>query len=240
MNRPVAAPGASAYRCAECGHGRHLTAWGNASVCGPLGADGEITEYEWDELWQLHEDSIQCARHPGAAWEKLVAGRYCRWYCCTRCDGDGRGGQCPCTGVHPADGDGKRTAHSGWWQGEPWPSSDLDRDGHAFTPGRDPHCRYCGAFADGESGCKGDTHECPATVEPGTGKPSFQLYRSDIWVCYQPGTMNGDFTEWRCEAGHVVTRETEVPRGFPGRNPQEHLAHAAAGQLGRRMGSLAN
>ena len=87
---------ASVWRCAECKHGQHLTAWGNASVHGPLGADGEITSYEWDELWQVHEDSIQCGQHPDAVIEKCVGGRWCRWWCCPHCTGDGH---CPGEGI---------------------------------------------------------------------------------------------------------------------------------------------
>lgn len=53
---------ASLYRCAECQHGRNLTAWGSASVCGPLDSKGDIESYDWDEVYEVHVDSIQCSK----------------------------------------------------------------------------------------------------------------------------------------------------------------------------------
>jgi hypothetical protein len=116
---------ASLYRCAECGHGKHLVAWGNASVHGSLGADGQIEFYDWDELWEVHEDSIQCARHPGAVLEKMIDGRWHRWWSCPRCPGSGRlpgndfnqGRDCPGKAFPVAGRDGQ-LAHSGWWPGD--------------------------------------------------------------------------------------------------------------------------
>lgn len=220
-----------AWRCAECRHGRNLTAWGNASVHGKLGADGEIESYDWDEVWEIHEDSIQCDRHPGAVIEKSIGSRWCRWWCCPRCDGDGRDGYCPEEGIRPADGDGKRTAHAGWWPSdEPWPVSALDRRGHVFTPGREPYCRYCRVSAASTAGreldCEGDRHECPVIVHEGASKTAQKTYRSDDWVCFQPGQMNAAFTEWTCAAGHVITRSAHVPLVPPLRHQQDacHLA----------------
>jgi hypothetical protein len=206
------------YRCTECGHGKHLAAWGNASVHGPLSAAGEIESYDWDDLWEVHEDSIQCARHPDMVLEKLIGGRWCRWWACSRCDGKTRDDHCPENGIHPADGDGKQIAHAGWWPSdEPWPVSTLDRGGHVFTPGRNAYCRYCRVIAGSTSAqkleCEGDNHQCPMVVEEGTGEPARQIYGGDDWVCFQSGKMNGDFTEWRCGSGHAITRAGHIPPG---------------------------
>jgi len=225
----------SVYRCAECRHGRHLTAWGSASVHGPLGADGEIDYCDWDEVWQVHEVSIQCTSHPGAVLEKFIGGLWCRWWSCPRCTGDGRGGYCPEDGIRPADGDGKRTAHSGWWPiDEPWPVSTVDRNGHVFTPGRNPHCRYCQVDATSIAGremeCEGDQHECPVIVEAGATETARQPYRSGDWLCLQPGKMNDDFTEWRCSAGHVITSDYDRPHKAAYRSPWLFLAAAKPGK----------
>lgn len=218
MAETPAAASQEVYRCAECGHGKHLAAWGSASVHGPLSAGGEIESYDWDEVWEVHEDSIQCAVHPGAVLEKSIVGRWCRWWICSRCDGKTRDGHCPEDGIHPADGDGKQIVHAGWWPSdEPWPVSALDRGGHVFTPGRDPHCRYCRVIAGSTSAqtleCEGDRHQCPAAVKEGTSEPARQMYGKTDWVCFQPGKMNGGFTEWRCGSGHVITRAGHVPPG---------------------------
>lgn len=205
---------ASLYRCAECGHGQHLTAWGNASVHGKLGADGEIESYDWDDLWEIHEDSIQCERHPDAVLEKFAAGQWCRWWNCPRCGGRGRA--CPEDGILPADGDGKRTAHAGLWPSdEPWPVSTLDRRGHVFPPGKEPQCRHCAAPAGSTAGremeCAGDKHECPAIVMAGASETAQRIYQSDDWACFQPGHMTDDFTGWRCNAGHLIARGGKLP-----------------------------
>lgn len=230
---------ASVYRCAECGHGRHLTAWGNASVHGPLGADGEIESFEWDEVWQVHEDSIQCARHPDGVVEKAIDGRWCRWWACPRCFGKDDRGYCPEEGIHPADGDGKRLAHAGWWPtGEPWPVSTLDRGSHVFPPGRDPRCRYCrvpaGSVTAKDLECEGDRHQCPAASGEGASETARQLYGSDTWMCFQPGKMNSDFTEWRCDLGHVTTRADHKAHQDLGRCPCEFLMVSALPDSTRR------
>lgn len=222
---PLAAPAtASLYRCAECGHGQDLGAWAIAVIHGPLGADGELAAIGWDEQLDLHEDSIQCAKHPGARIEKRVSNWWCLWRNCPRCDGAGRsrdrGWDCPEEGFRPADsGPGGPLAHSGWWPSdEPVPasSSSLDRLGHQFTPGVRAHCRHCEAIVGAviaKNPCPGDQHRCPAIVPEGDGDTASQVWRRDEWLCSEPGEMNGNFTEWRCRRGHVITRGGHVPAG---------------------------
>jgi hypothetical protein len=102
--RPVASepveprePVEGGYRCVECGHGKKLWAYAGCNAYGPLAADGgSLDEYEGIEEWGIHEDSIQCAEHPGARLESFVGGRWCRWWTCPECHGGGRvryGGQ---------------------------------------------------------------------------------------------------------------------------------------------------
>ena len=103
----------SAYRCAECGHGRRLYAIAPCNATGPLGADGELAHHDDVTGWGgVYEDSIQCDRHPDAAVEKLAAGEWRRWWSCESCDGSGRrhidGYSYSCPSGTPAG------AHSGW------------------------------------------------------------------------------------------------------------------------------
>jgi len=235
---------ASVYRCVPCGHGTHLEAWGNASVHGPLAADGEIEGYDWDELWQVHEDSIQCTGHPGAALEKKIGGRWHRWWNCPRCHGSGRAGTswpvqdgypCPEEGIPDAERGGRGRVHGGWWPaGEEPPSP--DRLGHVFTRAGDWACRYCGRPSS-EQPCPGDRHTCPAAVPEGATDTATRIHGAAGWCCYQPGIMSEGFTGWRCNAGHVTTRDGHVPAGqqhsdvchhlgFPG-CPWPYLADAA-------------
>jgi hypothetical protein len=61
--------------------------------------------------------------------------------------------------------------------------------------------------------CEGDRHECPVLVPEGDSDTARELYgQPGGWVCFQPGKMNADFTEWRCGRGHVITR-AHVPGG---------------------------
>ena len=62
----------SAWRCAECGHGEHLSAWAHANAYGPLTQDGARELAEHVEVWETHvyEDSIQCDEHPDARIEE--------------------------------------------------------------------------------------------------------------------------------------------------------------------------
>jgi hypothetical protein len=107
------------YRCAECGHGRHLTAWANVCAHGPLGPDGHLTRYDWDEEDEIHEDSIQCTIHPDGAIEHRVGERWHRWWACPKCSGTGKassGYPCHAAGLQD-DGslrDDECGAHHGW------------------------------------------------------------------------------------------------------------------------------
>jgi hypothetical protein len=237
---------ASVYRCAECGHGKHLTAWANVCCHGPLGSDGHLTEYDWDEEDWLQEDSIQCAEHPDAVVEKLIDGTWCQWYQCRWCLGDGR--SCD-EGFRPPGGSGK--VHAGWrpvTEIAGLPALPGAGPGHVFAlvpgrPGREATCRICQCLAGSIAGCKacqGDRHECPVVVPEGT--PGAQrVYDSDRWHCYQPGKMNGDFTAWTCAAGHAITRaghdhaggRCEIPRSCP----LNDLASGREGALALEPGS---
>jgi hypothetical protein len=111
----MADPAGSVYRCEECGHGLHLTAWAAALTFGPLGADGQLEGSGiWDEV--IHEDSIECSRHPDATIEKLVDGQWCRWWVCPQCKGKQRRPgwpACPEPGLPPEPRTyGER--HVGW------------------------------------------------------------------------------------------------------------------------------
>ena len=105
--------GQSAYRCAECGHGRLLYAIAPCNAAGPLGADGELAHHDDVTDWGgVYEDSIRCDQHPDAPVEKLVAGEWRRWWTCASCDGSGfryiGGDSYSCPSGTPAG------AHSGW------------------------------------------------------------------------------------------------------------------------------
>jgi hypothetical protein len=108
-----------AYRCAQCRTHRYLMAWAAALVEGPLGADGELTEYTWVEDCYLHADSIHCTRHIDAPVEKFRDGHWCRWWSCPTCGGKGVTGgsrDYPCNGGLEVKGrsrwDGR--LHEGW------------------------------------------------------------------------------------------------------------------------------
>ncbi len=154
-SRAAQGTAAGVYRCVPCGHGGHLTAWATASVHGPLGADGHVTTYDYDEETDLHEDSIQCTVHPDEVLEKHIDGVWCRWWSCFRCGGTGRADPdrgryaCPFPG-EPGVG------HAGWRPaGEipdlpAWPGLGtghvLSQDLRYFRPGHpSPDCRTCGA-----------------------------------------------------------------------------------------------
>lgn len=230
---------ASVYRCAECRNGKHLTAWAIVLCHGPLDADGHLTEYDWDEEDWLHEDSIECSKHPAAVIEHSVNGEWCRWWRCPWCWGDGK--YCPYEGFRPADGT-RTDAHQGLR-----PAREIKRlpalpgaaPGHIFkasptAPARDATCRICTNYATSITGrrpCEGDRHECPAEVPEGT-PGSMRVYGHEGWSCYRPGKMNADFTVWTCDSGHVITRENhEHPRGncvIPGRCPWGDLLRRPA------------
>jgi hypothetical protein len=115
---------ASVYRCAECGHHRHLTAWAGALAFGPLHADGTLASHDTVEDDWLHEDSIQCGKHPGAVLEKSVDGQWCRWWNCPACAGTGKVGgswrypqgyPCRAEGISIEGEWGPRTLHQGWF-----------------------------------------------------------------------------------------------------------------------------
>lgn len=213
-----------AYRCAGCGHGRHLTAWGSATVHGPLGAAGDIEAFDWDEVWQVHEASIQCARHPGGLLEKNIGGRWHRWHRCPLCHGTGQvpsarfwdePRKCPADGFPDSEQQG-RLAHGAWWPaGEILPPSPLEAAGHRFMPGHDLQCRHCGAMLSsnvGRSPCAGEGHCCPAPAAEGDSPAAHKVHGRDGWFCGQPGVMSSDFTIWRCHRGHTVTL-VHVPPG---------------------------
>lgn len=106
---------ASVFRCADCGHGEFLWAWAGALVEGPLGADGHLAGFEITEEDWLHEDSIDCQRHPGAEIEKLVDDQWCRYWRCPECEGKPRQpwNQCRQPGL-PPDPPGHAERHEGW------------------------------------------------------------------------------------------------------------------------------
>jgi hypothetical protein len=142
------------YRCAECGHGDNLIVWAGVLVHGPLMADGHIDLDNADYMEEdfLHEDSIQCGKHPDGPLEKSVDGQWCRWWNCPRCRGEGRyrktwdvpdGFPCPDPGIFAADGDGRRRVHGGWLViGTEVPS--LNQFGHEYPEEGRPICRHCG------------------------------------------------------------------------------------------------
>jgi len=121
-----------AYRCGECKSWRHLTAWAAAVVEGPLDATGHLIEYTDVEDCYLHEDSIQCTKHPDALIEMFRKGYWCRWWSCPKCRGYGRvGSQGPCReGGYQCSGGLKHAEGSWYWDGkihEGWlPASEVD------------------------------------------------------------------------------------------------------------------
>ena len=106
---------AAVYRCAECGHGRYLTAWAIILAHGPVGPDGHIARYDWDEEDLLQEDSIECSKHPDSVTEMLVDGQWCRWWTCPSCKGETHPGwdRCTAPGLPPERGT-YRERHKGW------------------------------------------------------------------------------------------------------------------------------
>ena len=228
---------ASIYRCADCGGGDQLTAWAIVIAHGPLGADGHLTEYDWDEEDWLFEDSIVCLKHPDAVIEQYIDSEWCRWWVCPWCGGDGE----YCDYVKK---------HAGWR-----PVSEIAAlpplpvgAGHVLdeTPGRTvrkAHCRLCMVPASSISGgnpCAGDKHACPAEVPAGT-PDAVQAFQRDEWHCRQPGQMSAGFTAWTCQAGHMTTRENHQHGwrdrcGIPG-CPWDYLVPAEhAGDLVTRAG----
>jgi hypothetical protein len=214
----VTAKNISVYRCAECGHGENLTAWGSASVHGPLTAAGTIEMFDWDEVWEVHQDSIQCEEHPGATLERLIGGQWCRWRACPLCGGDPRI-SCHEEAFTRADaGKYDKPAHCGWWPlSRPVPRPSYEVLGHVplVSVDHSPRCRVCGHFLSSNTGkqpCAGDGHLCPAPVPEGDSDTARQAYGRDSWFCCQPGVMSADFTQWRCNRGHVTAFAGHVPK----------------------------
>jgi hypothetical protein len=78
------------YRCADCGDGKRLFAWAHANVYGPVGSDGTLDRYDYDETWEDPiEESIACGRHPSGVIEMCVDGVWHRWWRCVKCRGKG-------------------------------------------------------------------------------------------------------------------------------------------------------
>jgi hypothetical protein len=218
------------YRCGECGHGHHLTAWAIVLAYGSLGADGHLADAGYDEEDRLFEDSVQCTRHPDSAVDMRIGGQWHRWWNCPLCHGRGkvnvRDGyraverDCPMDGIQQPGGGGTRLVHGCWWPlSEPWPVSTLDRAGHVFTPGVEPCCRHCGVLHGSIAGrepCdprRQNGHHCPVIVAEGDSDAAFRVHGSPRWFCGQHGAMNGDFTTWRCDLGHVTSQAGHVPPG---------------------------
>jgi hypothetical protein len=82
----------SLYRCAECGHGEHLTAYAEAVAFGPLGPNGKLARHDDVDDDIVFETSIACTVHLDATIEKLVDGGYGRWLDCLDCNGSGKRG----------------------------------------------------------------------------------------------------------------------------------------------------
>lgn len=200
----------SLYRCADCSHGKHLTAWAASTVHGPLGADGELDSHDWEDDYQTHEESIQCTRHPDSAIERLVDGIWCRWWNCIRCGGEGCPAESPLGKVHA----GWRPAAEARDLARVWPGLGpghvLDVDLHFYRPGLSatPMCRICdvnATFPKAERPCEGDQHHCPAVITGlGESPDATQRYGSEVWFCNRPGQMNEDFTTWTCTGGHAT------------------------------------
>lgn len=117
-------PRQEAYRCAQCRHGRHLSASAAAVVTGPLAPDGTLGAHDHVDEAYLHEDSIQCDRHPDAEIQRFGDGEWCRWWRCDGCKGRGRVSQSwnhpdgvPCRGEAGArlrPFGGASGPHEGW------------------------------------------------------------------------------------------------------------------------------
>lgn len=148
------------YRCADCLHGAHLTAWVIVLAHGPLGPDGKLAEVDYDEEDVLYEDSIACTEHPDSVIEQSVDGVWCHWWACFLCGGEPRGwGDLPCRGPSPA---ALKGAHRGWCpisEVPPlvWPGlgtgHELDQDLRFYKPGSPtPCCRICGLPAGSGAG----------------------------------------------------------------------------------------
>lgn len=211
----------SVYRCVPCGHGRDLMAWAPANVYGPLGADGELAGDTDVWTYGIHEDSIQCSKHPDAMIEMCAGGVWCRWWRCPWCDGDGKSCE---AGFRPPGAIGRALSHEGWR-----PAAELGDlpalpgagPGHVFIvkpgePGRNACCHLCQVPAgsiSGQAECPGDRHQCPASVPEGT-PGAMQPYKHPGWFCDQPGEMGTALASWTCTAGHVTTRDNhEHPGG---------------------------
>lgn len=78
-----------AYRCAQCRHGKHLSAWAQSNVHGRLLDDGTVEE-SYSDQHTLFEGSIQCDRHPDAELQRRVNGRWTRWLACVWAEGQFR------------------------------------------------------------------------------------------------------------------------------------------------------
>lgn len=82
--------GRSLYRCAECGNGDHLSCWSIGLFEGPMGSDGSLLRYDWEEDTEVQESSIKCAIHGDCVpIHKLIGGVYHRWERCESCEGKG-------------------------------------------------------------------------------------------------------------------------------------------------------
>lgn len=98
----------SIYRCAECGHGRHLYAWSQAVAYGPVDRDGLLARHDDTDDCFLFVESIQCDRHPSGRIETKVGTRFHVWERCGLCSDEPDGlrkrgyymGPCPeCKGL---------------------------------------------------------------------------------------------------------------------------------------------
>lgn len=99
------------YRCVTCRHGRHLTACATLIASGPVDTDGDLAEHNGIVEVDLHEDSLQCTRHPDGVIEKRVDGVWCRWWNCPRCNGVGNCRYQGDSHTYPCPAHGP---HSGW------------------------------------------------------------------------------------------------------------------------------
>lgn len=94
--------------------------------------------------------------------------------------------------------------------------------GHVFTPDpnptvptnrnmRMPECRLCRALIHSDPAhttCKGDRHQCMATLPAGVVTPTgFRQWARPGMLCGQPGSFAPDYTAWACTLGHITTAE---------------------------------
>lgn len=156
----------SQYRCADCRNGKHLYAWGTAAVHGPLGADGDIDYIDYDDVHTVHEDSIQCGRHPGAVIERLIGDQWCRWRNCPWCSGEER-----CLDeLAFADAQTGRMTHHGWWpSSRPVGPSPPEQRGHVLylARGRLLCCQRCDlpiSSIRGQEPCRGVSYRAPGSA----------------------------------------------------------------------------